>query len=59
MALTLFFLEPYSFLVAGAAGVIVYLVLLWLTKAISREEVASLFQAKGVSSSEPLEPLSP
>lgn len=44
MSGVLFFLEPYSFLVAGGAGVSVYLGMLWLTKAISPEEIISLFQ---------------
>lgn len=44
MSATLYFLEPYSFLVAGISGVMVYLVMLWFTKAISPNEIVSLFQ---------------
>ncbi len=44
MALTLFFLEPYSFLLSGIVGVTVYAVLLWATRAITPDEITSLFQ---------------
>lgn len=47
MSGTLFLLEPYSFFMAGGVGVVVYLGTLWLTKAISSEEVVSLFQKEG------------
>ncbi len=44
MALALFVLEPYSFLLSGLVGTAVYLSMLWLTRAISPDEIASLFQ---------------
>ena len=44
MALTLFFLEPYSFLLSGIVGVMVYAALLWATRAITPDEITSLFQ---------------
>ena len=40
----LFILEPYSFFIAGTLSVVTYLGMLWLTKAISPGEIASLFQ---------------
>jgi len=40
----LFLLEPYSFFIAGILGIATYLGMLWLTKAISPEEITSLFQ---------------
>lgn len=40
----LYFLAPYSFLLSGVAGAGAYLLMLWLTRAISPDEVASLFQ---------------
>lgn len=47
MAIALFFLEPHSFLIAGVGGVGVYLGMLWLVKAISPDEIATLFQKEG------------
>jgi hypothetical protein len=44
MAGALFLLEPYSFLLSGVVAVAVYVGMLWLTSAISSDEVASLFQ---------------
>lgn len=44
MAVTLFFLEPYSFLLSGIVGVAVYIGMLWLTRAVNPDEIASLFQ---------------
>ncbi|MFZ2299521.1 MAG: polysaccharide biosynthesis C-terminal domain-containing protein, partial [Candidatus Moraniibacteriota bacterium] len=44
MGAVLFIFAPYSFFIAGALGVMTYLGMLWLTKAISPGEVASLFQ---------------
>ena len=46
MAGALFFLEPRSFLLSGVAGIAVYLFVLWLTKAISQNEILSLFLKK-------------
>lgn len=50
MSITLFFLAPHSFFLAGIAGVSVYLALLWVTKSINAEELTSLFQKEGKSS---------
>jgi O-antigen/teichoic acid export membrane protein len=36
--------EPYSFLLASAAGVATYLFVLWLTHAVNKNELVSLFQ---------------
>ena len=44
MALTLALLEPYSFLLSGLVAVVVYIGMLWLTRAISPDEIASIFQ---------------
>lgn len=46
MALVLFWLEPISFFLAGFAGVSAYLLVLWLTKAVSASELASLFSRR-------------
>ncbi len=46
MAAILFLLEPYSFLLSGLAGVLVYVILLWATRAITPEEITSLFQKR-------------
>ncbi len=43
----LFVLEPHSFFVAGLLGVAAYVGTLWLTKAVSASELASLFQKDG------------
>lgn len=62
MALALFLLEPYSFLLSGFVGIGVYLGMLWLTRAISPDEVASLFQKEGrlpLSEAERIETLVP
>ncbi len=62
MALVLFFVEPYSFLLSGIAGVATYVILLWLTKAVHPEEIASLFQKEEklpLSEAERIETLTP
>ncbi len=46
MAVALFFLEPYSFLLSGIGGITVYLLVLWITKAVTQYELLSLFQKK-------------
>jgi O-antigen/teichoic acid export membrane protein len=43
MALALFFLAPVSFLLAGTVGSLLYVASLWLTRAVSFEEVYLLF----------------
>jgi O-antigen/teichoic acid export membrane protein len=43
MAITLYFLLESPFIVAGSVSLIVYIGLLWLTRAISSAEVMSLF----------------
>jgi O-antigen/teichoic acid export membrane protein len=43
MALALYFLSSAPFLLAGSLSLVVYLSLLWITRAISSDEVASLF----------------
>jgi O-antigen/teichoic acid export membrane protein len=47
MAGILFFLEPYSFFLSGAASVAAYLFMLWLTQAVTQDEILSLFTKKG------------
>jgi O-antigen/teichoic acid export membrane protein len=42
MGVALFILEPYSFFVAGIAGVAAYLLFLWLTKAVTTDEILGL-----------------
>jgi hypothetical protein len=62
MAAILFLLEPYSFLLSGLAGVLVYAILLWATRAITPEEITSLFQKEAkspLSSAERIETLVP
>lgn len=62
MAVTLFFLEPFSFLFSGCAGILVYITTLWLTRAVSPEEIASIFQKEQelpLSESERIETLVP
>ena len=44
MAAVIFLLEPYSFLLAGLFGSAAYIAMLWLTKAVTPDEIASLFQ---------------
>lgn len=57
---TLFFLEPYSFLLSGVVSAIVYIAMLWLTRAISPSEIASLFQKEDKSAAgESIEPSVP
>lgn len=57
MSLVLFFLSPYSFFLAGLAGVVAYVGMLWLTRAISPEEVVSLFQKEDDRTFTPVEPI--
>lgn len=52
MALALFFLEPYPFLLSGIISVAAYFLVLWLTRAINRDEILSLFQKKGATVAE-------
>lgn len=62
MAVVLFFLEPFSFLFSGCAGIAVYVTMLWLTRAVSPEEIASIFQKDQelpLSESERIETLVP
>lgn len=44
MGVTLFFLGSLPFILSGIIGMIVYVGMLWLTHAINREEVRSLFR---------------
>lgn len=44
MAIVLFFLEPYSFIFSGIVSMGTYGLMLWLTHAISADEIASIFQ---------------
>ncbi len=46
MAGALLWLAPYSFVAAGTAGVVVYVALLWSTRAITSEEIKSIFFTK-------------
>jgi O-antigen/teichoic acid export membrane protein len=62
MALALFFLDPFSFFLSGCVGMGVYIVMLWLTRAVSPEEIASIFQkdqSLPLSESERIETLVP
>jgi len=47
MALVLFFLSSRSFFLAGFCGVLIYVGMLWLTRAITAQEIAHLFQKGG------------
>lgn len=44
MAGTLYFLEPYSFILSGVVAMGVYTLMLWLTRAVNAEEITSIFQ---------------
>jgi len=44
MALALFILRPYPFIITGIIGMVIYGSMLWLTHAINREEVRGLFR---------------
>ena len=57
MAIVLFFFSPFSFFFAGIGGVASYLFTLWLTRAISPEEVVGLFQKEEDASFAPVEPI--
>ncbi|OGI22085.1 MAG: hypothetical protein A2808_03610 [Candidatus Moranbacteria bacterium RIFCSPHIGHO2_01_FULL_55_24] len=46
MGVSLFFLEPYSFFLAGISGVTIYIGSLWITQAISYEELRMIFSSK-------------
>lgn len=62
MAGVLFLVAPYSFLLSGFLSLAVYGGMLWLTKAISGDEIASLFQKgeeQGISESERIETIVP
>lgn len=47
MGIALFLLMPAPFIVSGGVSVAVYLFLLWVTRAVSSEEIASLFSKEG------------
>jgi len=53
----LFLLSPYSFFLSGISGVGAYIGMLWLTKAISSEEIMSLFQKEEDTPFSPVEPI--
>jgi len=57
MVIVLFLLSPHSFFVAGISGVCSYLFMLWVTKAISSEEVIGLFQKGDDAPFSPVEPI--
>jgi len=62
MATALFFLEPYSFFVTGFLGITTYGLMLWLTRAVSPDEIASIFQKgekRPLSTAEQIETLVP
>lgn len=44
MSISMFFLSPLSFFLAGFGGIFIYLLTLWLFHAISQREIMSLFQ---------------
>lgn len=44
MAVVLYFLEPYSFILSGIVAVGTYAAMLWLTRSVNAEELASIFQ---------------
>lgn len=59
MGAALLILEPYNFFVAGVAGVAAYLLFLWLTKAVTTEEILGLISRRAAPVSIDLEiPLS-
>lgn len=61
MSITMFFLTPLSFFLAGFGGVFIYVTALWLFRAISSKEVVSLFQKEegtNIPSSNTLEKIS-
>lgn len=47
MAAALLILKPYHFVITGAAGVATYILFLWLTKAVTTEEIMGLFSRRG------------
>ena len=58
MSGALFFLEPYSFFLSGIVSLAVYGSTLWLTRAISADEIMSLFQKgdnRALTNAEPIE----
>lgn len=57
MGTALLFLSPYSFFLSGISGVAVYLGMLWLTRAISPEEIVGLFQKEEETVFSPVEPI--
>ncbi len=62
MALVLFLLMGHSFILSGLSGMAVYFSMLWLTRAVSTDEIAGLFQKDGklpLSEAEHLETLLP
>lgn len=42
MGVALLILEPYNFFIAGITGVVTYLLFLWLTKAVTTDEILGL-----------------
>ncbi len=46
MAVTLFFLQNQAFLIAGAAAVFTYIFALWLSRAVTQDELLSIFSSK-------------
>ncbi len=52
MGVTFYFLTPGPFLLVGAAAVVVYGAFLWGLKAITHEEIASVFSSKEEASSQ-------
>ncbi|MEK7494785.1 MAG: flippase [Patescibacteria group bacterium] len=57
MGASLLLLSRASFLLAGAASVLVYVVSLWITRAVTYAEMKSLFSGKGEASPQPLDTL--
>lgn len=58
MSGALFFLEPYPFFLSGVLSLAVYGGTLWLTRAISADEIMSLFQkneSRALANAEPIE----
>lgn len=48
MAISLFFMSGFNFFVRGSISVLVYLIFLWVLKAIKTEEITSIISKKGV-----------
>lgn len=52
MGITLYFLTPGPFILVGVGAVLVYALSLWVLKAITHEEIASVFSSKESSPSQ-------